>query len=184
MLGRNMASEAAVRFPLRSPPTAFAEDGSTRQGPAASRSSRSWNLVANFLSPTPACTLSSTCRSQVKDPVLPLRSRTEHVSDPFGLQLPVHLRLLTARAGSILGTRCPTRCYGTPDRSPDPHSPLGLSPLGIVALSPVPNQEACHNGLPDLPSLPGHAVDLILPRNRIIVPGPLLSARNGTSRER
>jgi hypothetical protein len=44
MLGRNMASEAAVRSPLRSSFPAFAENESARRGPAAGRSGRSWHL--------------------------------------------------------------------------------------------------------------------------------------------
>ena len=71
--------------------------------------------------------------------------------------------------------RYPNYCHGTPESLPDLHSPLGFSPRRILALSPVPNQEACHNESSDLPSLPDRAIDLTLSRNRLIVPGSQLS---------
>jgi len=93
--------------------------------------------------------------------------------DPFGPELPTS-RL---RAGRIdIQYPLPRPTLALPMALPNRRSLLGLSPLEIVALGSVCHREAYLCEKPDFPSLPA-SVYLFNTRLRIIVSGPLLSAR-------
>jgi hypothetical protein len=118
-------------------------------------SGRSPLLDATFRSTAPRTGLATDPRNRVNVPGLHLRSNPQIRSGPFGSVLPNPFGLLmTSRARSIYGTRCPTRpedswlAFGL-------RLPSGISQsLGIKALNPTSNHKTYPCRLPDLPSLP------------------------------